>query len=230
MTSTRKDSNNSLSIVAPYYSSNSHKQDILQVLIIDDSVTVQKAMTIWLEKKKCQVTTALNGAIALDLLKTNAYDLVFLDFLMPVMDGLTCLHAFHDWLLHSPPEVLPQGVVDQWIIGLSATALKTDWQDAFAAGLDMFCSKPVDMQALGYIIEAKKLGISMKKLLELDGDNHVCLYPTGDINPVSNFASGDDSFVINALKQLVPSWRLVVLLKVKAKGHHWPEAFPKDDT
>eukprot|EP00981_Chlorochromonas_danica_P007733 scaffold1873_cov182-Ochromonas_danica.AAC.1 len=131
-------------------------------------------MTIWLEKKKCQVTTALNGAIALDLLKTNAYDLVFLDFLMPVMDGLTCLHAFHDWLLHSPPEVLPQGVVDQWIIGLSATALKTDWQDAFAAGLDMFCSKPVDMQALGYIIEAKKLGISMKKLLELVANHNNC--------------------------------------------------------
>eukprot|EP00981_Chlorochromonas_danica_P006826 scaffold1493_cov172-Ochromonas_danica.AAC.4 len=174
MTSSGKDSNNRVTIVAPYYSSSSHKQDMLQVLIIDDSVTVQKVMTIWLKKKKCQVTTALNGAIALDLLKTNAYDLVLLDFLMPVMDGLTCLHAFHDWLLHSPPEVLPQGVVDQWIIGLSATALKTDWQDAFAAGLDMFCSKPVDMQALGYVIEAKKLGISMKKLLELVANHNNC--------------------------------------------------------
>lgn len=65
--------------------------------------------------------------------------------------------------------------------------------------------------------------------IEQDGDNHVCLYPTKDMNTVSNVASGDDSFEIDSLKRLNSSWRPFALLKLKAKGYCWPETFPNDD-
>ena len=38
----------------------------------------------------------------------------------------------------------------QLIIGLSATAMSRDQHLAFRNGMDLFCSKPVDMPALGY--------------------------------------------------------------------------------
>jgi len=65
--------------------------------------------------------------------------------------------------------------------------------------------------------------------IEQDGDNHVCLYPTKDMNTVSNVASGDDSFEIDSLKLLESSWRPFALLKLKARGYRWPEIFRKDD-
>lgn len=64
--------------------------------------------------------------------------------------------------------------------------------------------------------------------IEQDGDNHVCLYPTRNMNAVSNIAPGDDAFVIDALTHLVPRWRPFALLKFKAKGYCWPEAIPDD--
>jgi hypothetical protein len=64
--------------------------------------------------------------------------------------------------------------------------------------------------------------------IEKDGDNHVCLYPTGDENSVHDIASGDDSFAIDSLQRLVPSWRPFAILKFKAGGYQWPETFPKD--
>lgn len=141
----------------------------LEVLVVDDSLTVQKVMGIWLKKKNCEVNTALNGAIALDMMKKKSYDMVFLDFLMPVMDGITCLKNFREWCSTAPLSSLPEGVQDQWIVGLSATALKADQQDAFSSGLHMFCSKPVDMVALTYVIEAKKMGLEFGVLSSLAG-------------------------------------------------------------
>ena len=68
--------------------------------------------------------------------------------------------------------------------------------------------------------------------IEMDGDNHVCLYPIGDHNNVSNVAPGGDTFVIDLLQNLAGSWRPFALLKFRANGYHWPDingnAFPPD--
>ncbi|RYY72318.1 hypothetical protein EON63_21075 [archaeon] len=50
--------------------------------------------------------------------------------------------------------------------------------------------------------------------IDKDGDNRVCLYPTGDHSPVSNLTSGGDAFVIDALQDLLPVWRPCAVLKV----------------
>lgn len=152
---------------------------IMKVLLVDDSVTVQKVMSIWLKKKNCLVTSALNGMLALEMMKTTAYDIVFMDFLMPVMDGLTCMRRYHEFIMTGEDDYdvaiqqssLPKGSEDQWIIGLSATALTKDEEDAFDAGMHMFCAKPVDMTALGYILEAKRMGLDYRTLARLVKSN-----------------------------------------------------------
>ena len=64
--------------------------------------------------------------------------------------------------------------------------------------------------------------------IERDGENHVCLYPTGDRCAVSAVSHGHDSFVINALQEITHLWKPFALLKMKACGYHWPSVFPPD--
>jgi hypothetical protein len=54
----------------------------LQALIVDDSVLIQKMMKKWLEANGCIVSCAINGKIGLDMIKSQRYDIMLLDFLM----------------------------------------------------------------------------------------------------------------------------------------------------
>jgi len=149
------------------------KPRALHVLLVDDSITVLKILSIWLTKNNCVVTKALNGFQALELMKVNAYDLILLDFLMPIMDGLTCLRMFQEFLtiLADIKSDFLEQLSHQWIIGLSATALPEDQQVAFEAGMHLFCTKPVDMQGLKIILEAKRMRIDFATVAHLSLHN-----------------------------------------------------------
>jgi CheY-like chemotaxis protein len=156
---------------------------MLQVLLVDDSISVQKILKVWLSKNHCNVTTALNGAVALDLMKVNVYDIIFMDFLMPVMDGLTCIRLFkefcqgkQDTYTSSPKNQPPtcefiDAIKESWIVGLSATALPEDQEMAFSLGMHVFCTKPVDMQALKILLEAKRLRLPYLTIQQLASSN-----------------------------------------------------------
>jgi PleD family two-component response regulator len=63
-----------------------------RVLIIEDSPTDQKALTFLLTKRlNCEVETALDGVEGLNKLSDQRYSVVFLDMLMPKMNGDTVL-------------------------------------------------------------------------------------------------------------------------------------------
>lgn len=54
----------------------------VRVLIVEDSASIAKMMTRWLEKNDCVVHCASNGKIGLEMLKETQFDIMFLDFLM----------------------------------------------------------------------------------------------------------------------------------------------------
>ncbi len=58
-----------------------------QVLIVDDSKTIRSVISSELKKHSIDVTEAVNGLQGLDLTRTNHYDLVITDIIMPGMDG-----------------------------------------------------------------------------------------------------------------------------------------------
>ena len=62
-----------------------------KVLAVDDSPTVRAALEALLEPLGFEVVHAEHGAAALQLLRTSAFDLVFLDLEMPVLDGPSLL-------------------------------------------------------------------------------------------------------------------------------------------
>lgn len=64
--------------------------------------------------------------------------------------------------------------------------------------------------------------------IEQDGENHVCLYPTGNNIPVSNITPGNSTFTIDFLIPLQNQWHPYALLKVKANGFKFPDEFPPD--
>ena len=64
---------------------------MIQILWADDEIDLLKPHIIYLEGKGYGVTPAKSGDEALDLLKENSYNLIFLDENMPGLSGLETL-------------------------------------------------------------------------------------------------------------------------------------------
>ena len=85
-----------------------------------------------------------NGQQAWELVNSEAFDLVFMDVQMPIMDGLTATRQIRK---SYPSDQLT-------IIAMTANALSGDRQDCLAAGMDDFLPKPIVPQALVDCIES----------------------------------------------------------------------------
>jgi len=61
------------------------------ILIVEDEDSIRKVLTIGLEKAGFNTASVENGQEALDLVKEKNPDLILLDVIMPIMDGITFL-------------------------------------------------------------------------------------------------------------------------------------------
>ena len=77
----------------------------IHILWIDDEIDLLKPYILFLEDREYQVTTASNGADALNLVKKHDFDLIFLDENMPGLSGLETLDrikTMKPWGARSP--------------------------------------------------------------------------------------------------------------------------------
>jgi CheY-like chemotaxis protein len=102
---------------------------------VDDNPVNRRVALRTLEILGCVVETANDGAQAVELTKTNAYDLVFMDCHMPVMDGFEATVAIRD--SESGDAHLP-------IVAMSASAMPADRECCLKAGMDDFVGKPIN--------------------------------------------------------------------------------------
>lgn len=65
-----------------------------KILIIDDSITIAETIRVIVNDWGIQADTAPSGVEAMELVKTNYYDMVLLDIMMPRMDGNKTLWHF----------------------------------------------------------------------------------------------------------------------------------------
>jgi signal transduction histidine kinase/DNA-binding NarL/FixJ family response regulator len=110
----------------------------LHILIVDDNpvnLTVEK---ILMEKYGMTVDTVDSGAGCLDILKTKKYDLIFMDHMMPVMDGTETLHHIREERLCD----------DVPVIVVTANAILGVEEEMRKLGFDGYVSKPIDMNVL----------------------------------------------------------------------------------
>ena len=110
----------------------------LRILLVEDMEVNQMVGVAMLTELGHKVTVAVNGQDALDMLKHNAYDLVFMDIQMPVMDGLQATRR-----IRSDPflERLP-------IVAMTAHALKGDKEKYLSQDMDAYIAKPMAMNEL----------------------------------------------------------------------------------
>lgn len=67
-----------------------------KILVVDDIEIVFSAFKEELEKEGFEVDIALSGEIAVEMAKSNKYDLVFIDMFMPGMDGIQTCRAINE--------------------------------------------------------------------------------------------------------------------------------------
>lgn len=113
-----------------------------RVLIVEDSPTALKLMARMIENLGHTVSTAVNGVIALELLRKEAFDIVLMDINMPLMNGLEASHEFRRIERANRASGKPY----QKIIAMSGDISNTLFQEVSNAGFDAFIPKPLTQE------------------------------------------------------------------------------------
>ncbi|MDR2479399.1 MAG: response regulator [Treponema sp.] len=118
-----------------------------KILIVDDISTNLKVAKELMSPYNMNVHTCLSGAEAVDLVKQNRYDLVFMDHMMPGMDGIEATALIRQW---EQGQEQNQGLP---IIALTANAVSGQREMFLQNGINDFLAKPIDIQKLDEILE-----------------------------------------------------------------------------
>lgn len=79
----------------------------LKVLVVDDSKTIRRTAETLLSKEGCQVFTAIDGFDALSKIADHQPDLIFVDIMMPRLDGYeTCSLIKHNKMFKETPVIM----------------------------------------------------------------------------------------------------------------------------
>jgi CheY-like chemotaxis protein/HPt (histidine-containing phosphotransfer) domain-containing protein len=113
----------------------------LRILLAEDSPDNRTITMAYLKDTPHSVEIAATGAIACEKFTEGNYDLVLMDWQMPLMDGLTATRTIRAWEQANDRPPIP-------IIALTASALKGDREKCLAAGCTAFLAKPIKQDVL----------------------------------------------------------------------------------
>ena len=112
------------------------------VLVVDDSLPVRQALEMKLTMMDYQVQLATNGEQAIQLIDQNNYDSVFLDVVMPGVDGYeVCKHIKRDKKTKHIP-----------VIMLTGKSSPFDKVKGKLAGCDTYLTKPVEHEEFQKVV------------------------------------------------------------------------------
>lgn len=109
-----------------------------RILVAEDNPENQLLIRAFFKSINLNCDIAANGLIALEALRKNKYDILFLDMQMPVMDGLTTIKKIRD----------DEKLKNTYVVALTADTMKGYKERVLAAGCNDFLSKPIDKQLL----------------------------------------------------------------------------------
>ncbi len=127
-----------------------------KVLIAEDNIINQKLILHILQEFGLKVDLANNGLEAFEKRRNNAYDLVFMDIQMPVMDGIEATHEILDYEEDEEVSHVP-------IIALTANALKGDKERFLSEGMDEYISKPLETSELLAVLNKYLIDKTVKR-------------------------------------------------------------------
>jgi len=117
----------------------------LHILLVEDQLINQKIVVQLLSKKGWEVTSAVNGLQALEKSDETVFDLIFMDVMMPEMDGFEATREIRK-NKNGKNANTP-------IIALTANAMKGDREKCIEAGMNDYISKPLHPEDIFHTIE-----------------------------------------------------------------------------
>jgi signal transduction histidine kinase/CheY-like chemotaxis protein/ligand-binding sensor domain-containing protein len=117
-----------------------------RLLVVDDIATNLKVAGGLLAPYQAEVDTVLSGAEAVDLVKRRSYDIVFMDHMMPEMDGIEAVALIRSWEKEQTAASAASKPVP--IIALTANAVSGMKEMFLEKGFNDFLSKPIDVSKL----------------------------------------------------------------------------------
>ena len=115
-----------------------------KILIVDDNAVNRKVFVSLLKSTKMQVDEAAGGEQCLEFVREKKYDIIFMDHMMPELDGIQTLHKMREW------DEYP--CRDTPVIALTANAVSGARDMYMKEGFKGFLSKPVRPQKMEKLI------------------------------------------------------------------------------
>lgn len=112
-----------------------------RILVVDDETALVELVRSYLEREQYEVLTAANGRAALDLARSTEVDLVVLDVMLPVLDGIEVCRQLRQFS-------------DAYVIMLTARAEEIDKILGLTVGADDYLTKPFSPRELVARIKA----------------------------------------------------------------------------
>lgn len=189
----------------------------LRILAVDDVPQNLELIEVILGKLGHTITTARNGAEAVEIFSNTSFDIVLMDVQMPVLNGLEATQQIRLFEALHQRQATP-------VIALSASVLEADIKAAKAAGMDGFAHKPIDMQRLSQEI-ARLLNIDIPAMDLKSTANLSIQQLSGSVIDWSRGQSlwGSEQRHREAIRQFLSSFRDVVprLRSMLTQGDHF---------
>lgn len=128
-----------------FYDENSDAVDInftapaAEILIVDDNAINLTVAEGLLEPLRMKIDTALSGKEAIDKISVHHYDIIFMDHMMPELDGVETTHIIRRF--HTEYNDVP-------IIALTANAVDGTREMFLREGMNDFVAKPIELRTL----------------------------------------------------------------------------------
>lgn len=123
----------------------------LMILLVEDNILNQRVVTFSLKKYKHEVVIANNGVEAIEKFRESKFDVILMDIMMPVMDGIEATVKIREI------ERLDQIEWRTPIIALTANTMDNDRDKCISYGMDEFIAKPFDIDKLNSIFTDLKI-------------------------------------------------------------------------
>ena len=124
-----------------------------RLLVVDDIATNLIVVDGLLAPYKATVETCQSGAQAIELVKKNEYDIVFMDHMMPVMDGIETTALIRAWENERLKDEKNSMKAQLPIVALTANTIVGMKEMFIEKGFNDFLAKPIDVSRLDEILD-----------------------------------------------------------------------------
>jgi|GEM_PF-3160687 len=113
----------------------------IRILVAEDNANNRRVMALLLAPLEADVMMVENGALAVDAVMSQSFDVVLMDVQMPIMDGHTAMRTIRAWERETGRAPVP-------IIAVTANAMDHHILESAQAGANQHLAKPINPQAL----------------------------------------------------------------------------------